>query len=405
MSHDHYNMPVKADYDPERASQAMKVTWAGVVVNGILTIGKLIAGIVGQSAAMVADAIHSLSDLATDGVVLVTSRVASHGADEKHPYGHGRAETIGTAIVGAALIIVGFTLVSEIISKLVEGNLPTPTWPAIVGAVVSIVANEGLYFYTFRVGKKYDNQMIIANAWHHRSDSLSSVAALLGIVGAMAGHPILDPLAAILVVYMIVKAGWEISSDAVYELMDTIAPPEKMTQIREIIIGVEGARRFHELRTRKVGGDLFVDVHILVAPDITVSEAHNIAETVREKLKQEADVTDALVHIDAEDDIHYKVVDVDRVRIESVITAEAIAIDGVSGVSEVRLHLLNGKLCVDFVVDIADGVTFGEARNKIVSLKQKLVNDGTIDTAVIRGALTKGMLESGFADHHRKDTV
>lgn len=393
---DHYHLPVRADQDPQRAKEAQKVTIVGIVVNVILAIGKFFAGWLGSSTALIADAVHSLSDLATDAVVLVSIRIASHGADEDHPYGHGRAETIGTAIVGGVLVFVGIALVTGVAEKLLEGSLLTPTWPALVGASASIILNEGLYHYTVRVGRKHDNETIIANAWHHRSDSLSSIAALIGVGGAMMGFPILDPLAAIVVVYMIVKVGWEIATGAVQELMDTTAPPEKLDEIRSIITKVDGVRRSHELRTRRVGADLFIDVHILVAPYITVSEAHNIAETVRESLKKAAGVTDALVHIDAEDDIHYKIVDIDRVKMEASIRERAEKIEGIDSVGELSMHMLNGKLCVDFSVDVDDSVTFKEAKEKIENLRQQVVSLGNIDAAVIKGRLTKTVTESGF---------
>ena len=312
-------------------------------MNLVLAIGKFLAGWLGSSQALIADAVHSLSDLATDIVAYFSIRIASHGADEKHPYGHGRAETIGAALIGVALCFVGIGLVAGVVEKLLTGALLVPTWPAIAGAVGSIVMNEWLYQYSVRVGRRQKNETIIANAWHHRSDSLSSVAALLGVLGAMFGFPILDPLAAIVVVYMIVKVGWEIADKSVRELMDETAPPEKMDEIRKTIMSVNGVRQYHELRTRGVGADLFVDAHILVAPDISVSEAHNIAETVRADLKEKAEVTDALVHIDAEEDIHYKIVRFDRQKLEKTIGAEGRKSGWHAWRSAVASPLVKGK--------------------------------------------------------------
>jgi cation diffusion facilitator family transporter len=392
-----YHQPVKADADPERAKAATRVTWLAALVNLLLSIGKGYAGVVGNSSAMVADAVHSLSDLATDAVVFISVRIAAQGADDKHPYGHGRAETIGTAIIGAALIVAGGGIAYGVIDNLIHGKVYVPTWPAIVAAIVSIVANEGLYHYTAMVGRVSDNKTLIANAWHHRSDSLSSVAAMIGVAGAMAGWPILDPLAAIVVVYMIVKVGWDIAYEALNELMEATAPPEKLAEIKKVIVATSGVRRFHEMRTRTVGADLFIDVHILVAPNISVSEAHNIAETVRDNLKRETGATDALVHIDAEDDIHYRILRFDRGRIEREVVDEAARIDGVFAVSEFIIHTLKGRICVDFTLEMGDEVTFGEAKKRVETLRRRLLEHKQIDTAVIRGRLTPSMLESGFA--------
>ena len=382
----------------ERAAEAARVTIIGAVANILLAAGKLVAGILGSSAAMVADAAHSLSDLVTDAFVFISVRIAAQEADEEHPYGHGRAETIGAAALGAALVVIGFFIVLEVADTLVENRVTAPTWIAAAAAVVSIVVKEALYYYTAMVGKKQNNEVIIANAWHHRTDSLSSVAALVGIGGAMMGFTLLDPLAAVVVVFMIVKIGGEIAWKALQDLMDVAMPPEKLTRIHNTIRNTEGVLSFHELRTRKLGTDVFVDVHIQVQPNISVSEAHNIAETVRYNLKKEAGVADALVHIDAEEDQSYKLIDIDKKEVEKKIRDKALRTEGVKDVSELIFHYLNGKVCVDFNVDMDDSLTIGEAKRKIERLRRELLEDEIIDTAVIRGRLTSGVLESHFEE-------
>lgn len=379
-----------------RADEAKKVTIVGAVVNIALAGGKFVAGIIGNSAAMVADAAHSLSDLVTDAIVFVSVRIAAQEADEEHPYGHGRAETIGTAMVGAALVLIGLFILVDVAENLIQGRLPSPTWLAVSAAVASIIAKEVLYYYTAAVGKKTHNEAIIANAWHHRTDSISSVAALIGIGGAMMGFPLLDPLAAIVVVFMIAKVGWDITWKALQDLMDTSVSSEKLKEIRGVITGTQGVRFFHELRTRKLGADVFVDVHIQVQPNISVSEAHNIAETVRHNLKERAGAADALVHIDAEEDLGYEIFKVDKKKMEAKIREEAKKIDGVKDVSELILHYLNGKVCADFNVDLDDSVTIGDAKAKISSLREKLVKGNVVETAVIRGRLTDGVLETHY---------
>lgn len=381
-----------------RSKEAYRVTAIGAVLNAFLAIGKMAAGIYGSSTAMIADAVHSFSDLVTDAIVYISTHIASKEADQDHPYGHGRAETIGTAVLGFTLIIVGIFIVFEVIERLIGGELLTPTWPAITGAIVSIVVKEALYQYTAKVGAKINNEIIIANAWHHRSDAISSIAALVGIAGAMMGYPLLDPLAAIVVVFMIVKIGWEIAWKAMSELMDTSLPADKVKEIRDIIMSTEGVLRYHELRARKLGADIFVDAHILVQPNISVSEAHNIAETARFRLKENVGVADALIHIDAEEDIDYELMLVNRREVEKRIVLETKKIEGLKNVSDIIIHYLKKKVCVEFNVDMDDSVSIGEAKSKMVALRDELVRGDMIDMAVISGRLTDGLLESDFVE-------
>ncbi len=380
-----------------RASQATTVTVIGAVVNLLLVAGKLVAGIAGSSQALVADAMHSFSDLATDVFLLFTVKVAGKEADAEHPYGHGRAETMGSMVMGGSLILVGLFIVYEVIVKVTGSReLAIPTWPALLGAAVSIVVKEALFRYTFIVGKKINNQSIIANAWEHRSDSLSAIAALTGIAGAMMGFPIMDPLAAIVVVFMIEKAGWDIFWEAIKDLMDTSLPREQMEEIINVISGTRGVARFHELRTRRLGEDIFVDVHIIVQPNISISEAHNTAETVRGNLQSKAGVADALVHIDAEEDAYYQVMDVNRDEVEKKAHDAAMGIAGVRDASEVIIHMLNGKVCVDFNVEMDGSLTIAQAQALADKIKQKLIVNGSADMVVIRNRLTAKALESDF---------
>ncbi|MBI4667112.1 MAG: cation diffusion facilitator family transporter [Nitrospinae bacterium] len=379
-----------------RTAEAWNVTVAGAVVNMGLVGIKFAAGFIGSSQALIADAVHSLSDLLTDLFLLVTIKVAGKEADEQHPYGHGRAETIGSLVMGGSLLGVGLFILFEIVQKITGGPITTPTWVAAWGAAASILIKEALFFYTLRVGKKISNQSIIANAWEHRSDSLSAVAALLGILGAIAGFPLLDPLAAIVVVFMVEKVGWEIFWQALKDLMDTSLPPEQMKEIKAVIMKTDGVIHFHELRTRRLGADIFVDVHVMVQPNISISEAHNVSETVRDNLRKKAGVADALVHIDAEFDVYYKIIDTNRARVEELVKKEAESIDGVKGVSELIFHLLGGKVMVDFNVDFDDTVTIGEARERVKKLHDNLLRHQGLDMAVIRGRLTQGVLEHEF---------
>jgi len=381
---------LNANAPDTRTTDAKKVTIVGSIANLALAVVKFAAGVIGGSAAMVADAVHSLSDLVTDVMVYVSVSIASMEADEDHPYGHGRAETIGAAATGAALMLVGLFLIVDAVRDLLEGVLPSPTWPAVAGAIVSIVSKELLYHYTARVGKKHNNKALVANAWHHRTDSISSVAALIGISGAMAGFPVMDTLAVIFVVFLISKVGWDICWQALQELMDASVSPEEVSGIIEVISSNPGVIHFHELRTRRLGGDIFVDAHIQVQPNISVSEAHNIAETVRHSLKVKDLATDALIHIDAENDMDYEIMRTNRAEIESRIENMAKAVDGINGVSKLTIHYLGGKTMVEFNVEMDDDITIGQARSMVSLLRSDLESEKIVDSAVAHAQLTNG---------------
>ncbi|MDH5508739.1 MAG: cation diffusion facilitator family transporter [Nitrospinota bacterium] len=372
----------------ERVRETKTITLVGSAVNILLTAVKMAAGMMAGSAALVADAFHSLTDLITDAMVYVSINIAAKEADEDHPYGHGRAETIAATAIGATLILVGLLLLMDLGKKLVSGVVGVPQWPALAAALLSIVAKEALYHYTVIVGRRHDNQAIIANAWHHRSDSISSVAALIGIGGAMAGFPMLDPLAAVIVVFMITKVGMEIAWEALGDLMDTSLSAEKMEELGKEILRTQGVVSYHELRTRKLGGDLFVDAHIEVRPDISVSEAHNIAETVRHNLKKRLGATDALVHIDAEDDMQYKIIRQSRAEVEREVAKYVSSTAGVRGYSQVVIHYLGGETVVELVVEVEDGATVGEAKQIAIAMKKGLEDGKMIHKVVIRGKLT-----------------
>ena len=380
-----------------RAALARKATVAGAIANLLLAAYKFAAGIMGNSAAMVADAAHSLTDLVTDVMVYISVNIAAQEADEDHPYGHGRAETIAAAATGAALILAGLALTWDIITGLLRGEVKHPTALALSGAVVSIITKEALYRWTLRIGKKIDNQAVIANAWDHRGDALSSVAALIGIGGAMAGLPILDPLAAIVVVYMIVKVGADITGTALRELMDTQPSPERLAELGGIIKSTGGVVDYHELKTRKMGADLFIDAHIQVRPDISVSEAHNIAESVRARLKTTARAADALVHIDAEDDRQYQAVRRGREEVERRVRELAQPIDGVRAISSVTLHYLGGRTFVELTAEFEDNVTISRAKDAGEALKRAIERQTDIAGAVVNARLTDGGAPGGGA--------
>ena len=277
---------------PEVRERSIRsVTLWGALVNMGLTVFKLLAGIFGRSAAMVADGIHSLSDLLSDAVVLIFTHISSKGNDKGHSFGHGKFETVATIIVSLMLLIVGAGMMKNGINSIIDilnGNiLPKPGWIAIAAAVVSIAAKEILYRVTARVGRKVDSPVVIANAWHHRSDAMSSIGSLVGIGGAMilgSKWTILDPLAACAISIAIIVVAVKMGLPSIEELLEASLPEDVEYEIRETASAVPGVRNIHALKTRRNGVSYIIDAHILVDPQISVVESHEIASQVENAL-------------------------------------------------------------------------------------------------------------------------
>ena len=278
-----------------------KVTIVGMIINSILAIVKIIVGLIGRSPALFADGIHSLSDLISDLFVLFAARYSSKEVDHNHPYGHQRIETIATVALSLILIAAGFGIAYDAISHLLADTVTQPDNYTIIAAVFSILANEWLFRYTLKTANKIDSDMLRANAWHSRSDALSSVVVLIGLLGSMIGYPFMDAIAAIIVCLMIIKMGVTWGYQAISELIDTGAEPETIEEISKIIQSAEGVLDFHNLRTRKMAGQLFLDVHILIASNLSASEGHYIGERVRATLSEKVEnIKDITVHIDVD---------------------------------------------------------------------------------------------------------
>ena len=277
-----------------RAKSADKVTWIGLMVNVILTLFKLAAGMVGPSGAMIADAIHSLSDFITDLVVLASFRVVRKPADLNHAYGHGKFETLASVFIGFALIIVGLGIfysgVEKIYSSVVLHQVvEAPGWIALVAAIVSIITKEWLYRYTVATAKKINSQAVLANAWHHRSDAFSSIGTMLGIGGAiLLGEKwrILDPLAAVVVSIFILWVAWKIFRGGLSELLEESLDEETKRNIMTIVGGVEGVLEPHDLRTRRNGSRIVVDIHVRVKNETTIVDAHRINDLIEIRLRE-----------------------------------------------------------------------------------------------------------------------
>ena len=270
-----------------------KVTIVGSIVNFLLLVFKFFAGIAGHSAAMLADAVHSLSDFITDIVVIVFVRIAGKPEDKGHDCGHGKYETLATAIIGLLLLCVGFGIfwngASSIYTFLRGGQLESPGVVALVAALVSIVSKEILYQYTVIQGKKLNSQAVIANAWHHRSDALSSIGTAIGIGGAilLGDHwRVLDPVAAVVVSFFIMKVSVRLLIPCVDELLEKSLPEDVEKEIEQTVLSFPGVSQPHHLRTRRIGNYYAIELHVRMDGKITLEEAHSTATAIENKLKE-----------------------------------------------------------------------------------------------------------------------
>jgi cation diffusion facilitator family transporter len=358
--HHHHHQLVEPDNggltSSDRYRETKKVTLVGAAINLFLSIIKILFGYIAQSQSLIADGIHSLSDLISDGLVLFAAKHSHRAADEDHPYGHGRFETVVTVALGLLLIAVAFGLAVDAVRRILEpDSLMHPGVLALVVAGISIGANEFLYQYTIHIGNKFNSNMLRANAWHHRSDAISSVIVLAGVGGTMLGFQYLDAMAAIGVSLMIVKIGWDLSVQSVRELVDTALEPEEVSSINETIMNVDGVRELHSLRSRRMGGEALVDVHVLVSPKVSVSEGHHIGEKVRkEVVKQIDDVTDVMVHIDPEDDEIMARGDhlPQREQLIENLKQSWSEIPEAKFVDNITLHYLDGKIHVELTLPL-----------------------------------------------------
>lgn len=276
----------------KRYNKAGKVVWVGFFANLLLTLLKLLAGIFGRSAAMVADALHSVSDNVTDLVIAGSLKIAARPSDGNHKYGHGKVETLAAAFVGGVLMLAGLGILYsgtvKIIGHFGDAPLQRPGMIALYAAMFSIIVKEVLFRYTHLWGKRLDSTVLVANAWHHRSDVYTSQATLLGIGGAIfLGNQwvILDPVAAIIVSFFIFKIAIKIIREALLELIETSLPKKKEKEILDIARGVEGVHDPHDLKTRKIGSNIAIDLHIYVQQDLNIKEAHDITVCLEDRLR------------------------------------------------------------------------------------------------------------------------
>lgn len=279
----------------------MRISFVSIVINVILSLFKALAGLVAHSGAMISDAIHSASDVFSTIVVIIGVKISGKESDKEHPYGHERMECVAAILLATILAITGLGIGWSAVTKIAGGNydqLEVPGVLALVAAIVSIVVKEAMYWYTRAGAKKIDSGALMADAWHHRSDSLSSIGALIGIGGARLGFPILDPIASVVICVFIEKAALDIFMDAVNKMVDKACDEETEAKMRDCVIEQEGVLGVDLLRTRTFGNKVYVDIEICADGDKTLWEAHTIAENVHDSVEREfPKVKHIMVHV------------------------------------------------------------------------------------------------------------
>jgi cation diffusion facilitator family transporter len=379
LSHSHGH-----SHEHDRSKIGVRVTIVGAVVDLVLAVIKMIAGIIGNSGALIADSVHSFSDLVSDGLVLFAAKRADDPPDEEHPYGHERFETVATVLLSAFLFFVGLEIILEAVNRVLAPEPSTHT-ALLIGVIsASILSKEVIYWYTMNAAKKTNSKLLEANAWHSRSDAMSSVVVFVAIVGTAYGYPILDGIASIVVGLMIIYIAYGLGLGASKELVDTSIESKKITEIRHAIGQISGVNNLHSLRTRKNGQKIYCDVHVQVDPFLSVSEGHIISvsvERVTQKcLNNKADIT---VHIDPEDDeISAPYEDLPE-RAEALgILNKALFNNKCDGeIKRIQLHYLDGKIHVDFFLPLSclsSDKSYDEILDKLTEVVRELPGFGDI---------------------------
>ena len=331
--------------DSQRYLETKKSTWVSVWVNLVLTVLQIVVGYFGRSQALMADGLHSLSDLLSDFLVLYANKKSHRGADVSHPYGHARIETAATFLLGVMLVGLGVALLWNAGIKLQDPSAIQAVHVATFYiALFTLVCKELLFRYIIAIAKRFRSQMLVANAWHARSDAASSFVVLIGIGGNLLGVHFLDLIAAILVAFMIARMGWKMAYQALSELIDTALDEAAVNEIRATIKATPGVVGLHDLRTRKMGDSGLVDAHILVDPRLSVSEGHYIAERARKRVLDQHEVVDVLVHIDPEDDLKAKPSAHLPNRAELIAHLTAALQDALPPPERIILHYLDGQV-------------------------------------------------------------
>lgn len=373
---------------PQRYIEIRRITLHGAAVNAVIATLKLVFGFIGQSQALIADGVHSLSDLSNDFLLIFAAKHASRAADADHPYGHGRIETVFSVAQGLMLGAVGIGISIDAVRRLFNPELLLhPELSALLIALLALVCKETLYHYTMRAAKRLRSSMLRGNAWDHRSDAISSLLVVVGVAGSLAGLTYLDAVAAVAVALMVAKISWNLISHSVRDLIDTGLEEERVAAIRHAITSVNGVRKLHNLRTRRMGPDALVDVHIQVDPSISVSEGHYISDSVRSRVMREVEeVQDVLVHIDPEDDERTRPSSglPSREEVMSILYRHWENLDEAQAIENVTLHYLDGKIHVEVLLPLAKMGDLAKAQEAAKNLSRLAQEEDSIADVRVR---------------------
>jgi cation diffusion facilitator family transporter len=367
-----------ATQSAEKHHVARKSTFVSIALNSVLMTLQIVIGMIAHSQALVADGVHSLADLVSDFVVLIANRHSGAEPDADHNYGHSRYETVALLFLGALLIAVGVGMLWRAGTRLADlQDIPAVHLSALAVAVLVLVSKEALFRYMLREAQRVRSAMLIANAWHARSDAASSLVVALGIIGSLAGVRLLDPIAAAIVGFMVARMGWMFGWDALQDLSDRALDDAAAGDVRKLLMSTPGVRDVHELRTRKMGDFALVDAHILVDPLISVSEGHYIAETARARILTDSRVLDALIHVDPENDALARPPIGLPPREQVVAEVEAALAERGERAAGVNIHYLSTGLDVDVTLSaIAPGALESDAQRlahlDLAELKSRL---------------------------------
>lgn len=340
----------------DKHAVARKSTFVSMVLNVVLATFQIAVGVIAHSQALIADGVHSISDLISDFVVLVANRHSGAVPDADHNYGHSRYETVASLFLGAILIAVGIGMLWRGGERLVHlETIPPVHFSALLVALTVLVSKEALFRYMLREARRVRSAMLVANAWHARSDAASSLVVAIGIVGSLFGFRLLDPIAAAIVGFMVARMGWTFGYDALQDLSDRALSLAETAEIRALLAATPGVRDVHDLRTRKMGDAALVDAHILVDPMISVSEGHYIAETARARVLADPRVLDALIHVDPENDAARRPALALPPRDEIATRLEAALAQRGLRATAINLHYLSTGLEIDVTLPAETG--------------------------------------------------
>ncbi|MCA8316719.1 cation diffusion facilitator family transporter [Burkholderia multivorans] len=340
----------------DKHAVARKSTFVSIVLNVVLATFQIAVGVIAHSQALIADGVHSISDLISDFVVLVANRHSGAVPDADHNYGHSRYETVASLFLGAILIAVGIGMLWRGGERLVHlDTIPPVHFSALLVALTVLVSKEALFRYMLREARRVRSAMLVANAWHARSDAASSLVVAIGIVGSLFGFRLLDPIAAAIVGFMVARMGWTFGYDALQDLSDRALSLAETAEIRALLAATPGVRDVHDLRTRKMGDAALVDAHILVDPMISVSEGHYIAETARARVLADPRVLDALIHVDPENDAARRPALALPPRDEIATRLEAALAQRGLRATAINLHYLSTGLEIDVTLPAETG--------------------------------------------------